>query len=198
LLDEVKEKLQDTPQDFEGIILGKLGATKKYKNFVEELKKLDDLKRIVGLSQLKPIHSAALEKVELGSHTNLIYVLPLNHRSEWNLQSIIVEIDQAEREMIRELVEKCGNLVEFFLAIEDYFLDFSIRRLDISEIVACINRVALETAGVQPKLRQTLTELTCADFVRLFARYFKQKEYFGLILHRLGVPLPFLFTSKTS
>jgi hypothetical protein len=93
------------PSDFESIILNYLGKSVKYKKFVEHLKSSPSFQEVIQLSSVKPIHKLPEAKIELGKNTNLIYSLPLNPYIEWNLDSIIKQIGEAERKLIRTLME---------------------------------------------------------------------------------------------
>jgi hypothetical protein len=46
------------------------------------------------------------------------------------------------------------------------------------------------------EFKEILDELTCIDFIRLYALFYIEREYFGYILSKLGLPLPILFTTK--
>jgi len=75
-------------------------------------------------------------------------------------------------------------------------VDFCIRKLDVAEVVGFVNTIALQVKEISSELRKILIELTCPDFIRIFCRFYNQKAYLGLILHRLSIPIPFLFVTK--
>lgn len=99
--------------------------------------------------------------------------------------------------MFKEKMKKSKDVVDFFLLIEDYFLDCCIRKLDIFENILNINRISLQTTDSNPELREILREITCSDFIRLFSHFYPDKEYFGQILNRIALPIPVLFTAKS-
>lgn len=94
-------------------------------------------------------------------------------------------------------MKHCKSFEELFKFIEDYFLDYCIRQLDISELISTINKIAYETPNLNSELKNILKELTGSDFIRLYAHFYNQKSYFGFILHKLSVPIPILFTAKS-
>lgn len=58
-------------------------------------------------AELKPIYELPNSRIELGKNTNLIYMLPLNPYIEWNLDSIIKQVGDAEAKLLRHLMKTC-------------------------------------------------------------------------------------------
>jgi hypothetical protein len=78
--------------------------------------------------------------------------------------------------------------------MENYFIDYITRRLDVSELVSNFNKQAISNSDINLEIKSILTELNVIDFVTVLTKFYLFKPYLGVLLNKVNLPLPILFS----
>jgi hypothetical protein len=119
---------------------------------------------------IKPIYSMIQQEAELGDSKNyLCYVILKFYlviiRYTFNFIKIWIKFNSRKNGTIIKFLD-------FFKLVESYFIDFIMRRLDVSEFIKQINHWAISNLKLKPEIKSALSDLTTKDFVTALSKFY--------------------------